>query len=119
MATDKPEQNDDDKPLLVYTTFPTLAEAETVAAGLVDAGLVACANIVPQMVAIYEWQGQRHRDSEVVMILKTRAGLSEAVMAAVRAGHSYDNPAIIALEPVGGSANYLAWIVQQTAQPRS
>ena len=118
MAIDKPDQPDGDKAILIYTTFPTLAAAESVAASLVDAGLVACANILPSMVAIYHWQGERHRDQEVVMILKTRAALADRVMAETRARHPYDTPALLVLDPVGGSDDYLAWIAAQTAAPR-
>jgi periplasmic divalent cation tolerance protein len=121
MPHDKPEAITDDaegdKPLLFYTTFPNSEAAESCANTLVERGLVACANIIPGMVAIYAWNGQRHRDSEVVMILKTRVALAEAVTAAIKRQHPYDVPAIIAFAPVAGSADYLSWISAQTAAP--
>ena len=113
--TSKPDHDSGDKPILIYTTFPALAAAEAAASKLLDGGLIACANIIPGMVALYDWQGNRHRDAEVVMILKTRACLVEAVMTATRAHHPYDNPAIIAIDPIAGSADYFAWIAAQTA----
>ena len=116
--TDKPEPGAGDKPLVIYTTFPSLETAETVASALLDRSLIACANILPGMTAIDAWQGQRHRDSEVVMILKTRAALAETVIAATRARHPSDNPAIITLTPTGGSADFFAWIASQTASPK-
>jgi periplasmic divalent cation tolerance protein len=69
------------------------------------------------MVAIYRWQGARQCDTEVVAILKTRAALVDRVMADVKARHPYTTPAILALAPVGGSAEYLAWIMAETANP--
>ena len=116
--TDKPEPGGGDKPLLIYTTFPAVESAETVASALLDQGLIACANILPGMTAMYNWQGQRHSDPEVVMILKTRVALAEKVIAATRSGHPYCNPAIVALEPSGGSADFFAWIAGQTASPK-
>ena len=114
MAADKPEHVDPDKAMLIYTTFPSLDAAEAVANELVGRRLVACANIIPGMLAIYSWQGKLHRDQEVVMVLKTRRGLCDAVIAATKALHPFDNPAIVALEVVAGSDDYLRWIATQT-----
>ena len=114
MAIDKPEPGAPDKLILIYATFPSHDAAETAAAALVDARLVACANIIPGVVSIYEWQGQRQRDAEVAMVLKTRAVRLEAVTDSIKARHPYDTPAIVAVELVGGSADYLAWVLNQT-----
>ena len=107
-----------DKPILVYTTFPAEAEAERVGGELVDRGLAACVNIVPGMVSIYVWKGERHRDREVVMIIKTRAGLTDQVIAETRRLHPYENPAILVLEVTAGSEPFCRWIAEQTASPR-
>ena len=103
-----------DKAVLVYATFPDAATAEAVGGQLVDRGLAACVNIIPGMVSIYVWQGSRHRDSETVMVIKTRAGLADRVIAEARALHPYDNPALLMLPVEGGSADFLAWIMAQT-----
>ena len=44
------------------------------------------------MVSYYWWQGTIERGDEVVMIIKTRACLAEAVRAAVRQMNSYTTP---------------------------
>ena len=111
------QQND--KPILIYSTFPSPAEAERVGAVLVDAGLAACVNIIPGMTAIYIWQGQRQHDSECVMIIKTRAGCAERVIAQVRKLHPYTNPALLVLPVTGGSDDFTRWLAQQTAEPGS
>jgi periplasmic divalent cation tolerance protein len=103
-----------DKPILIYSTFPDLAVAERVGGEIVAAGMAACANIIPGMVSLYIWKGTRHRDSEVVMLLKSRAGLQEQVLAEVKRQHPYENPALLVLEPTGGSAEFIAWILAQT-----
>lgn len=105
---------ENDKAVLVYATFPSLETAETEGAVLVDAGLAACVNILPGMVSIYIWNGARHRDAEVVMIIKTRRSLAERVIAEVRGRHPYDNPALLILPIEGGSSDFLAWIQTQT-----
>jgi periplasmic divalent cation tolerance protein len=48
------------------------------------------------------------------MIIKTRAGLVEAVLAETKRLHPYALPALIVLPIEGGSAEYCGWIVQQT-----
>ena len=61
-----------DAPAFVYTTYPSLVEAEKAGQSLVEAGLAACVNILPEMVSIFRWKGQIERGGEVVMIIKTR-----------------------------------------------
>lgn len=106
---------ENDKPVLVYSTFPTAESAEAVGGHLVDARLAACVNVIPGMTSIYHWQGERHRDSEVVMIVKTRASLAERVIRDMRERHSYSNPALLVLPLEGGSEDFLGWILDETA----
>ena len=49
------------------------------------------------------------------MIIKTRASLAERVMEAVKARHTYTNPALVVLPILGGSADYLRWLDEETA----
>lgn len=105
---------ENDKAVLIYATFPDLAAAEAEGAALVEAGLAACVNILPGMVSIYIWNGERHRDAEVVMIVKTRRGLAGRVIAETRGRHPYENPALVVLPVEGGSVPYLDWIARQT-----
>ena len=108
---------ENDKAVLVYTTFPSPEAAEEVGAALVEAGLAACVNILPAMTSIYIWQGARQRDAEAVMIVKTRRALADRVMADIRARHSYETPALVVIPVEGGSSDYLAWIATQTGGP--
>jgi periplasmic divalent cation tolerance protein len=105
---------ENDKPVLIYKTCPRTGVAETIGSQLVQQGLCACVNILPGMISMYRWQGQVEKAEEAAMIIKTRAGLTEAVFAAVKAGHPYDLPALIVLPNEGGSADYLDWIVSST-----
>jgi periplasmic divalent cation tolerance protein len=109
------DQND--KPVLIYSTFPSAAEAERIGGALVDRGLAACVNILPGMTSIYIWEGRRQRDAESAMIIKTRARLADAAIAEARKLHPYSNPAFVVLLIDGGSTDFLRWIGEQTAQP--
>lgn len=106
-----------DKPVLVYATFPDLGSAEAAAGRVVEAGLAACVNILPGMVSIYRWQGAVQRDQECVALFKTRGSLSAAVIAAASAGHPYTTPAFLVLAIEGGAADYLSWLMAETAVP--
>jgi periplasmic divalent cation tolerance protein len=107
--------SENDKSVLVYSTFPSQAEAERVGGALVDCGLAACVNIFPSMTAIYIWEGKRQSESEAAMIIKTCAQLADAVVAETCKLHPYSNPALVVLPIVGGSAEFLRWIGEQTA----
>jgi len=111
------EQND--KLVLVYATFPDTQMAVATAKHLLQARLAACVNILPGMISVYEWEGQLSEAQEVVAIVKTREALADMVVAAIRAGHSYDNPAVLVLPIAGGSAPFLAWIASQSAAPKA
>jgi len=106
-----------DGPVLVYTTYPSLVEAEKSGLKIIEAGLAACVNILPGMRSIYRWKGVVEAADEVVMIVKTRASLAEQVTAAVKASHSYDTPAVLVLPVDGGNQSFIDWILAETSQP--
>ena len=110
--------SENNKLVLIYATFPSAAEAERIGGELVDRGLVACVNILPGMTAIYVWEGQRQRETEAAMIIKTRAHLADTVIVETRKMHPYTNPALVVLPVTGGSEDFLRWIAEQTAQAR-
>ena len=110
---------ENDKPIIVYSTFPSVTSAETAGGRLVEQKLAACVNILPGMTSIYRWEGKIARDSEVVMIVKTRASLAQSVIASVKEQHPYTNPALLVLPIVGGAEAYLGWLFEETAPPQA
>jgi periplasmic divalent cation tolerance protein len=103
-----------ERAVLLYTTYPSIVEAEQVGRALVERRLCACVNIFPGMVSLYWWQGNIDRGEEVVMIIKTRASLAEPVRAAVKQLHSYSTPAILVLPIETVDPAYHAWIMAET-----
>ena len=106
--------------VLVYTTYPSIVEAEQAGRALVERRLCACVNILPGMISHYRWEGKIERGEETVMIIKTRASLAGDVSAAVKEMHSYGTPAIlvIALESVDPA--YHKWLLAETERnPKS
>jgi periplasmic divalent cation tolerance protein len=105
---------ENDKPVLVYSTFPSAEAAELVGTHLVEQRLAACVNVIAPMTSIYRWEGKVMRDSEAVMVIKTRKSSAEAVIAAVKSRHSYSNPALVVIPLEGGSADYIKWLLDST-----
>jgi periplasmic divalent cation tolerance protein len=103
-----------ERAVFVYTTYPSVVEAERAGRALVERRLCACVNILPGMVSFYWWQGGVERGDEVVMIVKTRASLAKAVSSAVKQMHSYTTPAILVLPIESVDPAYHAWIVAET-----
>ncbi|MAF50107.1 MAG: divalent-cation tolerance protein CutA [Rhodospirillales bacterium] len=99
---------------IVYVTAATIDEARTIAKTIVTERLAACANILGAMESVYWWDGAVQSESEVSMILKTKAELVDRVIARVKALHSYDCPCVIAMPIVAGHQKFLNWIDKET-----
>ena len=108
-----------ERAVFVYTTFPSVVEAEKAGRALVEARLAACVNVLPGMISVYRWQGAVDRAQEAVMIVKTRASLAESVRASVKATHPYDTPAIVVLPVESVDDRYFAWILDSTVPAES
>ena len=103
-----------ERAVLLYTTWPSIVEAEKAGREIVSRRLAACVNILPGMVSHYRWQGVIERADEVVMMIKTRASLVAAASAAVKELHSYETPAIMVLPVESVDPDYHKWIVDET-----
>jgi len=103
-----------ERAVFVYTTWPSIVEAEKAGRALVERELAACVNILPGMISLYRWEGAIERGEETVMIVKTRASLAEPVRAAVKEMHSYTTPAILVIALEGVDSDYLDWLFAAT-----
>jgi periplasmic divalent cation tolerance protein len=103
-----------DRAVFVYTTYPSVVEAEKAGRAIVERRLAACVNILPGMISHYWWQGALERGEEAVMIFKTRASLAEAVRAAVKETHPYATPAILTIPLESVDEGYRAWMWAET-----
>lgn len=103
-----------ERAVLVYTTWPSIVEAEAAGRQIVEKRLAACVNILPGMISHYWWEGKIERAEEAVMLIKTRATLAEKVGGAVKELHSYTTPAIMVLPVESLDAAYHQWIVAES-----
>ena len=100
--------------MLVYTTWPSIVEAEQAGRKIVEERLAACVNILPGMISHYRWQGKIERAEEVVALFKTRASQAEKLATAVKAAHTYETPAIMVMAVESLDPDYHRWIVAET-----
>ena len=103
--------------IFVYMTAPSPEEARRIGRALVEERLAACVNILPEMQAIYRWEGAVEEGRECVLIAKTRADGFAALADRVRALHSYQTPCIVELPLGRGDAPYLDWLVAESLPP--
>jgi periplasmic divalent cation tolerance protein len=105
--------------VLIYTTFPSQSEAEIAGHHLVENKLAACVNIFPGMIAIFSWEGKTDRAAETAVLVKTAASRADDALEAIKRLHPYSVPARLVIPVAGGGADFLAWIVAQTASVAS
>jgi periplasmic divalent cation tolerance protein len=103
--------------LLVLTNMPDESSAQTMAAALVEARLAACVNILAPCRSTFRWQGTVESAPEVPLLIKTTSLRYPDLEAAIRAGHPYELPEIIAVPLAHGLPGYLNWVAAETAEP--
>ena len=101
--------------LLVLTNLPDRAAAEALAAQLVERRLAACVNILAPCRSVYRWQSEVQHEEEHPMLIKTTLERYPALEQAIRAGHPYELPEIVAVPLERGLPEYLRWIAEETA----
>lgn len=99
--------------LTVFVTAPDVEVAERMGRILVEERLIACANVVQDVLSLYRWEGEVQRDSEALVIMKTTADALAALEARVVELHPYDVPEVLALPVLGGHGAYMEWVRAQ------
>jgi len=100
--------------LLVITNFPDRAGAEQLAHSLVEARLAACVNLLPPCRSVYRWQGAIEAAEEHTLLIKTTRDRYAALETAIRSGHPYELPEIVAVPVTAGFPAYLEWVAAGT-----
>jgi periplasmic divalent cation tolerance protein len=96
--------------LVVLTTTPNVAEAESLAQKIVEARLAACVQILPNIISFYSWKGAVQKDSEQLLLIKTLPERFPELEKFIESNHSYETPEIVALSAEKVSESYLNWI---------
>ena len=75
-----------------------------------EARLIACANLVPNVESHYWWEGKIDTSAEILIVFKTQKSRLAALEKLILANHPYDTPEILALPLGTGTRQYLSWI---------
>lgn len=99
--------------IAVFTTIDSLEHAQAVATALVERKLAACVQITP-IQSFYQWQGETHNDTEYRVMAKTVSSRYADVEAAIHDLHTYDLPAIFAIQVTDAFAPYADWVAENS-----
>ena len=105
--------------LLVLTNLPDREAAERLAGDLIEKRLAACVNILAPCRSVYRWKDAVQHEEEHPMLIKTTPECYAELEAAIRAGHPYALPEIIAVPVERGLPAYLDWVVAETGASRA
>ena len=97
---------------LGYITAPTKAEAKEIVLGLLEGGLIACANIMDGAESYFVWDGEINHAKECVIIFKTREGNEKKIIKYVKSVHSYECPCIVFVDLENGNPDFLGWVAE-------
>lgn len=103
--------------LVVLCNTPDESCANRIAQALVTNRLAACVNRLAPCHSVYRWQDKLEEATEVPLLIKTTAERYTELEAAIRSLHPYEVPEIIALPLIGGLADYLGWVAEESSQP--
>lgn len=95
---------------LAWPPFPDEAAARAAVQTLLEERLIACANILPPMTSVFEWEGKLDESSEVGVLFKTSAALLEPLVERLGECHPYDTPAVIGWRCDAAAPATLAWL---------
>ena len=95
---------------LVWSPCPDVNSAKALAHSLLDEHLIVCANIIPSVHSVFEWNGERGESAEVGLLVKTRLDQLEAVCHAIERLHPYDTPVAMGWKADAANAATLDWM---------
>jgi periplasmic divalent cation tolerance protein len=104
-----------DAVVIVTITAPDEALALGIGRALVERRLAACVQVGGPVRSLYRWESVVEDQHEWVVTAKTVFGRLPDVEAAVRSLHPYELPEVVAVPAVGGSADYLSWVVAESS----
>ena len=95
---------------IIITTVDNIDLGKKIARQLIENELVACVNIVPNILSIYKWDNQINDDNELILIIKTSKENLNKVEETILNLHSYTTPEIISFKINKSNKDYLRWL---------
>lgn len=95
---------------LIYTVFGNRDDARRVANQMLDAQLIACANVIGKVESLFEWDGERGESEEIAVLFKTHADRLATAVSRLEDLHPYDTPAILGWRADATGAATAEWL---------
>jgi len=99
----------------IITTTDSIEEARSLADSILRLKLVACCSIAP-IESSYWWKNKIEKTSEFQLTMKTVESNYIEIENYILQNHSYETPQIISIPFLGGSRDYLDWLMKETYQ---
>ena len=103
-----------EKSILVLSTFPASIPVKDIAEILVNEKLAACINIIPEVQSVFRWKDKVDNAPENILIIKTTLNLYDILERRIKELHPYELPEIIAVPIEKGLTEYLDWVSENT-----
>jgi len=100
----------------VLTTTAERADADKIAALVVQKRLAACAQVIGPITSTYWWQGKMESAQEWLCLIKSRSDCYQELERVIRQAHPYQVPEILAVPVAAGFAGYLQWVDEQVSR---
>jgi periplasmic divalent cation tolerance protein len=100
--------------LIVHTSLPNQAVAETLAQQLIEHRLAACVHIGAPIRAYYRWQEKIEIATEIPLIIKTARARYTALEHYLKAHHPYEVPEIVAVSVAEVLPAYYSWVLHES-----
>lgn len=95
---------------IALCTAPDLEVAQHLASLMVERKLAACVNLLPNIISVYQWQGEIEQEAEILMLIKTEEKLIHKLDGLLEQEHPYEVPELISCNIEQASGSYLQWL---------
>ncbi len=99
---------------LIYTTTNSHQQATDIAETLLQERLIACANILGEMMSLYRWESRVENSLEIALLVKTRSSLVRDVTKRIEELHSYECPCVVSWQCDESHPMFQKWIIEET-----
>ncbi len=103
-----------DAATIIWCPYPDPDTARRAAEVLLREKLIACANIIPGVQSIFEFEGTVSSAEEVIVVFKTTAQQQQNAIARLGELHPYDTPAIVGSDCTAAHPATLNWLIETT-----
>ncbi|MSU70456.1 MAG: divalent-cation tolerance protein CutA [Opitutaceae bacterium] len=103
--------------LIAWTTVATRADAERLAAEIIERRLAACVQVEGPLASTFRWEGKVERAEEFRLCLKFLPEQATALAAWVLEHHPYRTPEWFVVRAADVGEKYLSWAKTNSTNP--